>query len=110
LTRAPPDFDATSLRSIVPDFQRRASGGEYWLIGRGTRRVAVVLLRDAGRRQPASGLVPLDPAFPKRIDVLMQFWRLLHDKAPALPRERLTRLGRQRLLLKLRALDARLAG
>ena len=33
-----PDFDARSLRLIVPDFQQRASDGEYWLIGRGARR------------------------------------------------------------------------
>ena len=38
------------------------------------------------------------------------FRRLLNDKSPLLARDRRTRLGRARLVLKLRALDARLAG
>src|ERR1700730_11327208 len=100
-----------SLGSIVPAAQYRASDGEYWLIRRGPRRVAVVFLEDTRKKtEPVAGLVPLDPAFPKRIEAMLQFWGILQGKSPLLPRDRLTRLGRARLVLKLRALDARLAG
>src|ERR1700736_3063795 len=73
LAPAPPSFDARSLGSIVPAAQYRASDGEYWLIRRGPRRVAVVFLEDTRTTEPASGLVPLDPAFPKRIEAMLQF-------------------------------------
>jgi hypothetical protein len=45
-----------------------------------------------------------------RPKALLQFWRLLNDKSLMLPRDRIPRLARHRLVLKLRALDARLAG
>jgi hypothetical protein len=110
LAPAPPEFDASSLRSLVPEFQHRASDGDYWLIRRGPHRIAVVILEDNRTTEPASGLVPLDTAFPKRIEALLEFWRFLHDRSPLLPRDPLTRLERERLILKLRALDGRLAG
>jgi hypothetical protein len=110
LAPAPPGFAAKSLRSIAAEFRHRASDGDYWLIRRGPHRIAVVILEDTRTTEPTSGLVPLDRAFPKRIEGLLQFWRLINHKAPVLPRHRLTRLGRARLVLKLRALDARLAG
>ena len=110
LAPAPPSFDARSLGSIVPAAQYRASDGEYWLIRRGPRRVAVVILEDTRTTEPASGLVPLDPAFPKRIEAMLQFWSILQGKSPLLPGDPLTRLERERLILKLRALDGRLAG
>jgi hypothetical protein len=53
LAPAPPHFDARSMSTIVPEFQRRASDGEYWLIGRGPARIAVVLI---GRQGDRAGL------------------------------------------------------
>jgi hypothetical protein len=103
LAPAPPHFDARSMSTIVPEFQRRASDGEYWLIGRGPARIAVVLIEGARETEPASGIVPLDVEFPKRMDAMLRLWRFLNGESRLLPRDRLTRLGRERLLLKIPA-------
>ena len=39
---------------------------------------------------------------------MVQFWRLLNGKSPLRPRDNRSRLARERLVLKLRALDGRL--
>jgi hypothetical protein len=66
LAPAPADFRARSVRAIARQFQRRASDGDYWLIGGVSGRLTVVLTEGATAASPVAAVVPLDVNFDKR--------------------------------------------
>jgi hypothetical protein len=59
---------------------------------------------------PAAVVIPLDTDFATRADAALRLWRLVTGRRRRRPPNRLTRQRRRRLVLTLRALDARLAG
>jgi len=59
---------------------------------------------------PAAVVIPLDADFATRAEAALRLWRLVTSRRRRRSPDRLTRQRRHRLVLTLRALDARLAG
>lgn len=91
-------------------FNRCASEGEYWLIDDSDGRLPVVLIDGASAATPAAVLIPIDADFATRAAAATRLWRVVTGRPRGRQLERLTRQRRHRLVLTLRALDARLAG
>jgi hypothetical protein len=85
-----------------------ASDGEYRVVTSPHDRTSVVLIGGATTETPVAAVIPLDPNFPARADAARRLWQALADGS-ASSADSLTPSRRQRLVLVLRALDARLA-
>jgi hypothetical protein len=106
---APASFnESQSIGAIAPSFARRAGDFTYWLISDGDRRLPAVFIGDADASAPAAAVVPLDADFGTRVAASLRLWRLTTVRPRARAAERLTPHRRHRLVLTLRALDARL--
>jgi hypothetical protein len=99
-----------SLVSLTPIFRRRASDGEYWIVGDAGGRLPLLLMGAFEIDTPVAAVNPFDPNFAARADPGLRLWRLLAGRRSTRPADRLTRPQRQQLLFALRALDGHLAG
>jgi len=108
---APEAFrNAGRIGMLAPAFARRAVDGEYWLVDDGHNGLPATLIGGANRDLPAAVVLPLDADFRIRADAAWRLWRLVTGRRRRRLPDRLTRQRRHRLVLGLRALDARLAG
>ena len=100
------DFDKFDLATAQAN--RAGPDGRHILLGNSHQ----LWLPTAGLGEPLAALIPFDDDFPLRIAGLLRFWQhLTGQNVSPLPRSmRLTSQRRDRLILMLRALDARLAG
>jgi hypothetical protein len=111
VTPAPEAFQSAGvIGALTPAFARRTGDGEYWLVNDGHSRLPAVLIGGANADVPAAAVIPLDADFTARVDAAQRLWRLMIGRPRGSPPDRLTRQRRHRLILTLRALDARLAG
>jgi hypothetical protein len=94
----------------VPAFARRAVDGEHWLINDAHGPLPALLIGGANPDTAAAVVIPLDADFAIRADAALHLWRLVSGRPHGRPPDPLTRQRRHRLVLTLRALDARLAG
>jgi hypothetical protein len=69
-----------------------------------------MLINGASASTPAAVVIPLDRDFAARIDAALRLWRCATGRPPRRSPDDLTQHRRRRLMLSLRALDARLAG
>jgi hypothetical protein len=90
-------------------FQRAANDGEYGVLSSPPDRTPVVLIGGATAATPVAAVIPLDQNFPARADAALRLWQALAERSVS-SADSLTPSRRQRLVLVLRALDARLAG
>jgi hypothetical protein len=110
LAPAPAEFrEAHSIGTLPLIFLRAAGDGEYRVVGSPRDRTSVVLIGGATAATPAAAVIPLDQNFPARTDAALRLWRGLAER-PVSAADGLTPSRRKRLVLVLRALDARLAG
>jgi hypothetical protein len=72
--------------------------------------VPALLIGDTNPDMPAAVVIPLDANFATRVEAALRLWRIVTGPRRRRPPDRLTRQQRHRLVLTLRALDARLAG
>jgi hypothetical protein len=108
---APETFgDACSLSRLTPLSERRAVGGDHWLVDDAGERLPVVLTNGASATTPAAVVIPLDADFAARADAAARLWRFATGRPRRRSPDRLTRQQRQRLSITLRVLDGRLAG
>jgi len=89
---------------------RHAVDGKHWILNDGYGRLPALLIGGTNPDLPAAVVIPLDTDFATRADAALRLWRLVTGRRRRRPPDRLTRQRRHRLVLMLRALDARLAG
>jgi hypothetical protein len=107
---APAEFGASAtLAVLVPDDQRVASDGTYFVARTATGRIVAVTIAGATASAPLAALVPLDSSFPARSAAALRLCRLLSQGRLQRTPDPLTPQRRQQLRLALRALDGRLA-
>jgi hypothetical protein len=99
-----------SLSGLSSRFGRHGPEGEYRLVDATDGRLPLLLTQGASARSPAAVVIPIDADFPARAGAAMRLWRAVIGRPRRRPPERLTRQRHDRLMLTLRALDARLAG
>ena len=108
LAPAPEGFrEARSIGTLPQIFQRPASDGEYRVVS--SPRTPVVLIGGATAATLVAAVIPLDQNFPARADAALRLWQALAERSVS-SADSLTPSRRRRLVLVLRALDARLAG
>ncbi len=107
LTTAPEHLADPQFRLVTAPLKDALAGGEgeRWLrLGGSVHRVHI---DNAGTGSPAV-LVPFDHLFDIRITAAIRLWRALSDRKPGRDPGALSAHRRKRLVLALRALDARL--
>ena len=109
LTRLPADLadqryqlPASSIKAIVT-----LPGGEHLITCDGEQLSFYV---DPNGAEPAAVLLPLDRLFDTRVAAALRLWRGLVGRRPGPDPAALSKARRDRLILALRALDARLEG
>jgi hypothetical protein len=110
LAPAPAGFrEARSIVRLPQIFLHAASDGEYRVVSSPLDRTPVVLIGGATAATPVAAVIPLDQNFPARADAALRLWQALAEQSVSAA-DSLTPSRRRRLVLVLRALDARLAG
>lgn len=98
------------LPAYMPSIERLAIDGCYLLLGERPDRSAAVVHVDAAADRPLMAVLPLDHDVPQRLDALARLWQRMLAKPPGRVIDGLSATRRKRLVLSLRAVDARRAG
>lgn len=109
LSGLPPGLAHPELkpRPLAFDSISAAEGDDYVIERLGAKlRVHLV----GGETQPTAVLLPLDRLFEVRVAAALRLWRALNGRQPGRNPAALSEARRKRLVLALRALDARLDG
>jgi hypothetical protein len=99
-----------ALPSGVASVERLADDGRYLLLGPRADGSAAMVVPGIGPECPLMAVLPLDLDLPRRADALMRLWRRMTGKPPGRAPDELSPARRKRLVLLLRAVDARRAG
>ncbi len=99
-----------ALRTDAVRIERIADEGRYLLVGPKADVSAALVLPITTPEQPLMALVPLDLDAPQRVDALLRLWRRIVGRPPQAISDRLSAARRKRLVMSLRAVDARRAG
>jgi hypothetical protein len=94
----------------VATIERVADDGRYLLLGARPDSSAAMVLPGAKPDGTLVAVLPLDRDVPYRADALVRLWRRLTGKLPGRAADGLSTARRKRLVLSLRAVDARRAG
>ncbi|QUD90422.1 DUF2285 domain-containing protein [Phenylobacterium montanum] len=106
----PAGLAALRLASLAPLDDRIAADGRYLTFGERSDPVVAVAPAGLAASQPIAVVIALDDHFTVRLASAARLWRALTARSAAGPKDGLTELQRQRLVLMLRALDARASG
>ena len=99
-----------ALRNDAVRIERIADEGRYLLLGPGANGSAALVLPITAPEQPLMALLPLDLDAPQRVDALLRLWRRMMGRPPQATSDGLSLARRKRLVMSLRAVDARRAG
>jgi hypothetical protein len=90
--------------------ERIADDGRYLLLGEKPDGCAAIIVPGTKPDGRFMAALPLDLDVPYRVDALMRLWRCLSGKPICRPPDGLSAARRKRLVMSLRAVDARRAG
>ena len=99
-----------ALPTDAARIERVADDGRYLLLGPRVDSSAALVLPPTPPDQPLMALLPLDLDTPQRIDALLRLWRRIAGRPPHTSTAGLSQARRKRLVMTLRAVDARRAG
>lgn len=99
-----------ALPADATRIERFADDGRHLLLGPRLDPSAALLLPDASADAPLMAILPLDHDAPQRIEALLRLWRRLAGSPPRGQPDSLSPARRKRLVMSLRAVDARRAG
>ena len=99
-----------ALRTDVVRIERIGHEGRYLLLGPRAYGSAAFVLPTTASEQPLMALLPLDLDAPQRVDALLRLWRRITGRPPQATSDGLSPARRKRLVMSLRAVDARRAG
>ncbi len=99
-----------ALRSDTVRIERIGDEGRYLLLGPRADGSAALILPITAPDQPLMALLPLDLDAPQRVDALLRLWRRIIGRPPQTTGDELSPARRKRLVMSLRAVDARRAG
>ena len=99
-----------ALRSDAVRIERIGEDGRYLLLGPRADDSAALVLPITAPDQPLMALLPLDLDAPQRVDALLRLWRRIVGRPPQATSDVLSPARRKRLVMSLRAVDARRAG
>ena len=99
-----------ALRTDAVRIERIANEGRHLLLGPRADDSAALVLPITAPDQPLMALLPLDLDAPQRVDALLRLWRRIVGRPPQASSDGLSPARRKRLVMSLRAVDARRAG
>ena len=99
-----------ALPTEAARIERVANDGRYLLLGPRADVSAALVLPITTPEQPLMALLPLDLDTPQRVDALLRLWRRIVGRPPQASSDGLSPARRKRLVMSLRAVDARRAG